>query len=105
MAQTRSGGKGSAASARDAARQAQVDEIEDKANDDDALDGDETNGDDEDVLAEDEIVDEAVIILVIEKKLRNDRCCAGVDFLLQKIQIGSAAVGSWMDFRKAGHPD
>src|SRR6185437_10865509 len=52
-----------------------------------------------------EIVDEAVIILVIEKKLRNDRCGAGVDFLLQKIQIGSAAVGPWMDFRKAGHPD
>jgi preprotein translocase subunit SecE len=60
MAQTTSGGKGSAASARDAAaRQAQVDEIEDMAKDDDALDGDETN-DDEDVLAEDEIVDEAV---------------------------------------------
>jgi preprotein translocase subunit SecE len=61
MAQTTSGGKGSAASARDAAaRQAQVDEIEDMATDDDAPDGDETNGDDEDVLAEDEIVDEAV---------------------------------------------
>jgi preprotein translocase subunit SecE len=60
MAQTTSGGKGSAASARDAAaRQAQVDEIENMATDD-ALDGDETNGDDEDVLAEDEIVDEAV---------------------------------------------
>jgi preprotein translocase SecE subunit len=61
MAQTTSGGKGSAASARDAAaKQAQVDEIEDMATDDDALEGDETNGDDEDVLAEDEIVDEAV---------------------------------------------
>jgi preprotein translocase subunit SecE len=61
MAQTTSGGKGSAASARDAAaRQAQVDEIEDMTKDDDALDDDETNGDDEDVLAEDEIVDEAV---------------------------------------------
>jgi len=61
MAQTTSGGKGSAASARDAAaRQAQVDEIDDMAKDDDALDGGETNGDDEDVLAEDEIVDEAV---------------------------------------------
>ncbi|HEY7094176.1 MAG TPA: preprotein translocase subunit SecE [Ktedonobacterales bacterium] len=61
MAQTTSGGKGSAASARDAAaRQAQVDEIENMATDDDALEGDETNGDDEDVLAEDEIVDEAV---------------------------------------------
>ena len=59
MAQTTSGGKGSAASARDAAaRQAQVDEIEDMAKDD-ALNGDETNGD-EDVLAEDQIVDEAV---------------------------------------------
>ena len=61
MAQTTSGGKGSAASARDAvAKQAQVDEIEDMATDNDALEGDETNGDDEDVLAEDEIVDEAV---------------------------------------------
>ena len=61
MAQTTSGGKGSAASARDAAaRQAQVDEIEDMTKDDDAPDGEETNGDDEDVLAEDEIVDEAV---------------------------------------------
>ena len=60
MAQTTSGGKGSAASARDAAaRQAQVDEIENMATDDDSLEGDETN-DDEDVLAEDEIVDEAV---------------------------------------------
>jgi preprotein translocase subunit SecE len=57
MAQTTSGGKGSAASARDAAaRQAQVDEVEDMATDDDALNGDE----EEDVLAEDEIVDEAV---------------------------------------------
>jgi preprotein translocase SecE subunit len=56
MAQTTSGGKGSAASARDAAaKQAQVDEVEDMATDDDAL-----NGDEEDVLAEDEIVDEAV---------------------------------------------
>jgi preprotein translocase subunit SecE len=56
MAQTTSGGKGSAASARDAAaRQAQVDEIEDMATDGDAL-----NDDEEDVLAEDEIVDEAV---------------------------------------------
>ncbi len=61
MAQTTSGGKGSAARARDAAaRQAPVDEIENMAKDDDALDGDETSGDDEDVLAEDEIVDEAV---------------------------------------------
>jgi preprotein translocase SecE subunit len=60
MAQTTSGGKGSAAGARDAAaKQAQVDEIEDMVKDD-ALDSDETNGDDEDVLAEDEIVDEAV---------------------------------------------
>ena len=56
MAQTTSGGKGSAASARDAAaRPAQVDEVEDMAADEDAL-----NGDEEDVLAEDEIVDEAV---------------------------------------------
>jgi preprotein translocase subunit SecE len=56
MAQTTSGGKGSAARARDAAaREAQADEIEDTASDDDALEGD-----DEDVLAEDEIVDEAV---------------------------------------------
>jgi len=60
MAQTTSGGKGSAARARDAAaRQAQVDEIENMAKDNDALEGDETSGDDEDVLAEDEIVDEA----------------------------------------------
>ena len=55
MAQTTSGGKGSAASARDAAKQAQVDEIEGMATDDNAL-----NGDEDDVLAEDEIVDEAV---------------------------------------------
>jgi preprotein translocase subunit SecE len=56
MAQTTSGGRGSAARARDAAaRQAQVDEIEDAA-----TDGDETTSDDEDVLAEDEVVDEAV---------------------------------------------
>jgi preprotein translocase subunit SecE len=61
MAQTRSGDKGSAARARDAAaRQAQVDEIEDMATDDDALHGDEEDSDEEDVLAEDEIVDEAV---------------------------------------------
>jgi preprotein translocase subunit SecE len=60
MAQTRSGGKGSAARARDAAaRQAQVDEIENMATDDDALNGDEDSSE-EDVLAEDEIVDEAV---------------------------------------------
>jgi preprotein translocase subunit SecE len=56
MAQTTSGGKGSAASARDAAaRQAQVDEIEDVATDDEALAEDE-----EDVLAEDAAVDAAV---------------------------------------------
>ena len=61
MAQTTSGGKGSAASARDAAaRQAQVDEIEDMATDDNALNGGEDDNDEEDVLAEDEIVDEAV---------------------------------------------
>jgi preprotein translocase subunit SecE len=60
MAQTRSGGKGSAARARDAAQQAQVDEIDDMAADDDALTGDEANSDDEDVLAEDAAVDEAV---------------------------------------------
>jgi preprotein translocase SecE subunit len=56
MAQTTSGGRGSAARARDAAAsQAQVDEIEDAA-----TDSDETTGDEEDVLAEDEVVDEAV---------------------------------------------
>jgi preprotein translocase subunit SecE len=57
MAQTRSGSKGSAARARDAAASdAQADEIEDMAaEDDDALESD-----DEDVLAEDEIVDEAL---------------------------------------------
>ncbi len=61
MAQTTSGGKGSAASARDAAaRQAQVDEIENMATDDDALEWRRNECDDEDVLAEDEIVDEAV---------------------------------------------
>jgi len=55
MAQTTSGGKGSAARARDAAAgQAQVDEIEDTATDD-AMDAD-----DEDVLAEDAAVDEAM---------------------------------------------
>jgi preprotein translocase subunit SecE len=55
MAQTTSGDRGSAARARDAAQQAQVEEIEDTAaEDDDALDGDE-----EDSQAEDETVDEA----------------------------------------------
>jgi preprotein translocase subunit SecE len=48
MAQTTSGGKGSAASARDAAaRQAQVDEIEDMVTDDNALNGDEDDNVDE----------------------------------------------------------
>jgi preprotein translocase subunit SecE len=56
MAQTTSGGKGSAANARDAAAgQAQVDEIEDVATEDEALADDE-----EDVLAEDAAVDAAV---------------------------------------------
>jgi preprotein translocase subunit SecE len=56
MAQTTSGGRGSAARARDAAaQQAQAEEIEDMAaEDDDALEGDE-----EDSQAEDEIIDEA----------------------------------------------
>ena len=56
MAQTTSGGKGSAASARDAAaRQGQVDKIEDAAQEDEALADDE-----EDVLDEDATVDAAV---------------------------------------------
>jgi preprotein translocase subunit SecE len=55
MAQTTSGDRGSAARARDAAQQAQVEEIEDTAAEDD----DELDGDEEDSQAEDEIVDEA----------------------------------------------